>query len=188
MRFEQKAQKPIVKKKNSQISTSKNSDDFRAFKPQFPHIATFVIIVFVDIISKALVWQFPNLLNGAIKPQYNLGMAFSTFATPAFSRQMMIITPLVSIFLILALLRFGNKINEILKYALVVISAGALGNSIDRFAHFSSSKEKVAAVTDFIHYPFFTGNIADIAVVVGAVLAIIGVFKLQNNPSQSQNG
>ena len=66
-----------------------------------------------------------------------------------------------------------KPLNIILSFAFILISAGALGNSLDRLLY--------GFVVDFIdfhyqnwHYPAF--NVADIAISCGAVLLIIDMF------------
>ena len=64
------------------------------------------------------------------------------------------------------------------KWAAMLIAAGALGNAIDRF--------RLKAVADFIdlhangyHWPAF--NIADSAIVLGAGLLIVYIFKMDSS-------
>ncbi|MCI8497392.1 MAG: signal peptidase II [Clostridiales bacterium] len=82
----------------------------------------------------------------------------------------MAVTIVMSLFF-MYLLFFDKVGRPLMRWALMLICAGGIGNLIDRIAH--------GYVTDFIYlkfinFPIF--NIADICVVVGAILFIAGVL------------
>ena len=103
----------------------------------------------------------------------NEGAAFSLFAdsaSPHTVRWALISFSILAILAILgALVRFGSRIN-ITTIGLAMVLAGALGNVHDRIAY--------GSVVDFIevhiysyHWPDF--NVADSAIVVGAILLML---------------
>lgn len=66
--------------------------------------------------------------------------------------------------------------------SLILIASGALGNGIDRLYNYCSSGFKIsyAYVIDFISYMgFFTGNLADVYLVVGCCIMIFYLLKEQ---------
>ena len=64
-----------------------------------------------------------------------------------------------------------KKLNELLRIALALIIAGALGNMIDRFA-FMYVRDMIQFL--FIDFPIF--NVADSAITIGGVLLFIDVL------------
>ncbi len=81
-----------------------------------------------------------------------------------------ILSALVSVGLLVYLLGRGRQLPLFGRTALWIILAGAVGNMIDRFAHHF--------VVDFIHFKvssfdFPVFNVADICVVIGAILLFI---------------
>jgi signal peptidase II len=112
----------------------------------------------------------------------NEGAAFSLFAdsaSPHTVRWALISFSILAILAILgALVRFGSRIN-ITTIGLAMVLAGALGNVHDRIAY--------GSVVDFIevhiysyHWPDF--NVADSAIVVGAILLTLDSVKPRKIP------
>ena len=99
---------------------------------------------------------------------YNSGIAFGIFDGYGnlASNLLLVITIFILIYLIRLLVK--EKV-QIAKFALSLISAGALGNIIDRFID--------GKVTDFLHlefgsFSFFVFNLADAFITLGAILII----------------
>ena len=99
---------------------------------------------------------------------YNSGIAFGIFDGYGnlASNLLLVITIFILIYLIRLLVK--EKV-QIAKFALSLITAGALGNIIDRFID--------GKVTDFLHLEFgslsfFIFNLADAFITLGAILII----------------
>ena len=99
---------------------------------------------------------------------YNSGIAFGIFNGYGnlASNLLLVITIFILIYLIRLLVK--EKV-QIAKFALSLITAGALGNIIDRFID--------GKVTDFLHlelgsFSFFIFNLADAFITLGAILII----------------
>ena len=99
---------------------------------------------------------------------YNSGIAFGIFDGYGnlASNLLLVITIFILIYLIRMLVK--EKV-QIAKFALSLITAGALGNIIDRFID--------GKVTDFLHLEFgslsfFIFNLADAFITLGAILII----------------
>ena len=99
---------------------------------------------------------------------YNSGIAFGIFDGYGnlASNLLLVITIFILIYLIRLLVK--EKV-QISKFALSLITAGALGNIIDRFID--------GKVTDFLHlefgsFSFFIFNLADAFITLGAILII----------------
>jgi len=99
---------------------------------------------------------------------YNSGIAFGIFDGYGnlTSNLLLVITIFILIYLISLLVK--EKV-QIAKFALSLITAGALGNIIDRFID--------GKVTDFLHlefgsFSFFIFNLADAFITLGAILII----------------
>ena len=142
------------------------------------------IFIFFDQLSKK--WMLNNIFDGQrvmeinkylnFVPVWNKGISFgmlSDFMNINFF--MIIITTIISLFLILWFLRTTNKN---LNISLAFIISGALGNLIDRLNY--------KAVIDFIdihinnfHWPAF--NFADSYITIGAFIYIFTIFTSQKN-------
>ena len=99
---------------------------------------------------------------------YNSGIAFGIFDGYGnlASNLLLVITIFILIYLVRLLLK--EKV-QIARFALSLITAGALGNIIDRFID--------GKVTDFLHlefgsFSFFIFNLADAFITLGAILII----------------
>lgn len=110
----------------------------------------------------------------------NTGIAFSMFqgANAVFA----LFTLAVLVFFFLWYRKNKNILPKILSAAFVLISAGALGNLIDRLF--------LGHVTDFIdvsfgsyHWPAF--NVADSCISIGAVLLFIAILKTPKRPVEA---
>ena len=99
---------------------------------------------------------------------YNSGIAFGIF--DGYGNLASNILLVITIFILIYLIRLLVKEKvQIAKFALSLITAGALGNIIDRFID--------GKVTDFLHlefgsFSFFIFNLADAFITLGAILII----------------
>lgn len=126
---------------------------------------------------------FPGILN--LIHTHNPGVAFSLFAdsrSPAVRFMLLAFSIAVIIFLfwLLAAERAGGRIGQI---GMAMILGGALGNVFDRLTQ--------RGVTDFIdlhiqshHWPTF--NVADSAIVIGAALVLLELFRDWGHSSNRQ--
>ena len=99
---------------------------------------------------------------------YNSGIAFGIF--DGYGNLASNLLLVITIFILIYLIRLLVKEKaQIAKFALSLITAGALGNIIDRFID--------GKVTDFLHlefgsFSFFIFNLADAFITLGAILII----------------
>ena len=99
---------------------------------------------------------------------YNSGIAFGIF--DGYGNLASNLLLVITIFILIYLIRLLAKEKvQIAKFALSLITAGALGNIIDRFID--------GKVTDFLHlefgsFSFFIFNLADAFITLGAILII----------------
>lgn len=139
-----------------------------------PSIAI-IILTAIDQITKFIAQSSlmgkadVNFIEGILSFSYhtNEGMAFGLFQGGRYFFLIMAIVILSAIFYYYS--KLGNdKISKLIKVCLILISAGAVGNSIDRFF-----RRYVIDFfqTDFINFPIF--NVADIYVVTGTILLSI---------------
>lgn len=109
---------------------------------------------------------------------FNKGAAFGLFNQTTGSRIFLSIIGLGALFLVGYLLRRPESDSRLFVWALALVAGGAVGNLIDRIAF--------GQVTDFIYvwltssvrwlWPWPGFNIADIALVVGVGLMVLGIL------------
>lgn len=142
-------------------------------------LSVVVIIVFLDQLTKLLIVNNLELLeNIKIIPNFfhleyikNYGAAWGMFAGNKF---IILGVPALAIILFVCLIYFGNfKEKAVSSIGLVLMLAGTIGNYIDRV--------RLGYVVDFLsfrfgsyHYPNF--NVADMALVVGAILLAVEIL------------
>ena len=125
----------------------------------------------------------PGLLN--LVHTTNPGVAFGLFADSENAwRAPLLIAFSVGVIAMLAWLlatgRAGGRAGE---YGIALILGGAVGNVLDRFLHHS--------VTDFIdfhvgNHHWYTFNVADSAIVIGAALVVLELFRDARHPTQER--
>ena len=147
-------------------------------------IAFCLFLVALDLASKAAIMPFllDNgrhfvLWEGIIELQYaeNYGASFGVFEGQTVL--LLVITSLTLAGLVGMLIYLDNNSSKMLRYGLLTIIGGAIGNIYDRVT--------LEYVRDFIEYTFFEtwfgvrfaiGNIADIFCLVGVLMVIVYVF------------
>lgn len=140
----------------------------------------FAILLFIDLFSKGLIMPFLEanggyytLIDGVINLQWamNGGAAFSFLDGKT---GLLIAISVITIVVLFVGLVLTDEKPRLLRYGVVTILAGAMGNLVDRIAF--------GLVRDFIDYSFFNtwfnvnfavGNIADIFCLVGVLMILI---------------
>ena len=159
-----------------------------------------LILLIADIVSKNVIVQNASKIHGGqgggvdIIPGF-LGINYTInnkfvfgwdiFKNDAATRIVFVVISLtISAALIVFLIKKWDKINKFYKACIMMIIAGAIGNSIDRIFYsveylnyYSESAERyISGVVDWIDFYGVWGfnfNIADSAVVVAAIMLIV---------------
>lgn len=137
------------------------------------------IVLFLDLLSKYLIFGLLDtnlkytLIKGffSINPIKNYGAAFSILED---SNILLIsISVIILIYLLLMIRKEKDRFLNYLSYGLLI--GGLLGNLFDRL-FFSYVRDFISFT--FFKYDFAIFNIADIGIVVGAIILIfINIFK-----------
>ncbi|TDT61829.1 signal peptidase II [Fonticella tunisiensis] len=142
------------------------------------NILFILIIAMLDQITKYIAKNTLAGKNISVFKDYleltyveNRGAAFGLFQNMKFL--LIVITAIVIVLMLYYLLK-SKDLNKWMRISLILISAGAIGNLIDRVT--------LGYVTDFIHFyikdmfdwPVF--NVADICVVCGTILLAINIL------------
>ncbi len=144
-------------------------------------ILIFLILVFVDLLSKYLVFNYIDLYKFIkITPFFdvthihNFGVSFGLFSETIPSLYLIIIGLLVVLFVVYLLLNAQNKLEY---WGLFIIICGAIGNIVDRLIN--------GFVIDFIYFhinqyywPAF--NFADIYISIGIIMILFNMLKKFN--------
>lgn len=141
------------------------------------------LLVGIDLFSKGVIMPFLTeqggrytLVDGVLEFRYaeNHGASFGIFSGDTVF--LLVLTILTAIILIGALVYLSDK-PKFLRYGLLTILGGAIGNIMDRAV--------LGYVRDFIDYTFLEtwfgidfaiGNIADIFCLVGLLIVIVYIF------------
>ncbi|MGA8022140.1 MAG: signal peptidase II [Candidatus Acidiferrales bacterium] len=125
----------------------------------------------------------PGLLN--LVHTTNPGVAFGLFADSenAWRGPLLIVFSVAVIGMLVWLLATGRAGGRAGECGIALILGGAVGNVLDRFLHHS--------VTDFIDFHigahhWYTFNVADSAIVIGAALVVLELFRDARHPSQER--
>ena len=140
--------------------------------------AIFAVLVAADQVSKVLaadmlktVGSSAEFIPGFVRFEYceNTGMAWSLLSDKTFL--LTIVSAAMVAILVYFLVRFYKPMPNLIKVAIVVICAGAVGNLIDRIA-FNYVRDFIAF--DFVDFPVF--NIADSCVTIGVIILAAGLI------------
>ena len=137
-------------------------------------LAVVAIILVADLLSKQAAWEYlnsygvktlvPHLFNLVMVPNTGAGFGILQGKTVALT-----VITLIVIAAIVVYLFFALKESEWLRISLVFITAGGIGNIVDRI--------KFGYVRDFLQFAFWTDfpsfNVADSFVTVGAFMLVV---------------
>lgn len=137
-------------------------------------LAVVAIILVADLLSKKAAWEYlnnygvktlvPHLFNLVMVPNTGAGFGILQGKTVALT-----VVTLIVIAAIVVYLFFALKESEWLRISLVFITAGGIGNIVDRI--------KFGYVRDFLQFAFWEDfpsfNIADSFVTVGAFMLVV---------------
>ena len=157
----------------------------RDFRPYLLLIAA--VIILLDRLSKMWIdthvgrGDFITIIPGIFRLShvFNTGAAFSLFAeslSPTIVRNALIAFSVVAVIVVFGMIWRMGKAASATGIALSLILGGALGNLYDRI--------RFSYVVDFlevriVHYHWPDFNIADSAIVVGACLLLLEIFREQ---------
>lgn len=145
-----------------------------------------IIFVFLDLFTKSMIesrfdeGESKVIIDNFLNFTYvlNDGAAFSSFSGKRIF--FLITTSIASLILLFYIIYDSDRLTVLMKIALSLVLAGALGNFVDRVS--------IGEVRDFIHIIYFGKdlpllgedfaifNIADSCVTIGSILLIIGVM------------
>ena len=140
-------------------------------------IITFILLVFADLSSKYLIFNFIDLFRFIkitnfldITHIHNFGVSFGLFAEIIPSYMLVLIGLAVVCFLVFLLV---NSEDDLESWGLFIIISGAMANIVDRFIN--------GYVIDFIYFhvnqfywPAF--NFADIYISIGIIMIILNMI------------
>ena len=143
-------------------------------------IGVCVILIIVDLLTKIFEekdsWNFsviPNFIE-VVSGSRNPGCAFSFLAEASWGQPFLIAVTFILLILLVAFFIFMPERFLILKIAVSMITAGAIGNLVDRISFFE--------VRDFVEIRMFgrmvSCNFADFWIVIGTVIAVIDMLFL----------
>ena len=162
-----------------------NSNSQRDSRPDLLLLAA--IVVLLDRLSKLWIdthvprGNFITIIPGVFRLShvFNTGAAFSLFAeslSPALVRNALIAFSVIAIIVVVGMIwRMGRRVSAS-GIALGLILGGAIGNLYDRI--------RFSYVVDFlevriVHYHWPDFNLADSAIVIGACLLLLEIFRQQ---------
>ncbi len=143
-------------------------------------IGVCVVLVLIDLLTKIFEERYnwncviiPNFIE-IVSGSRNPGCAFSFLAEAAWGQIFLIVITFIMLFLIIGFFILLPERFIVLKVAISMVAAGAVGNLIDRIAF--------QEVRDFVELNMFGNmvacNFADFWIVLGAILAVIDLLFL----------
>lgn len=136
-------------------------------------IISIIIFIIIDQVTKIFLAQDIMLIDGVLKLSnvQNTGGAFGIFSTS------IITVILLNVFVLALMIRFiilkRDYISKLVYLSLLFIIAGGISNLIDRI--FRGYVVDFIDFTQLVNFPVF--NLADIILVIGWIMLIIGVFR-----------
>jgi len=146
------------------------------------------VIVAVDQVTKAIVvshlreGESRRVLGGVLSWTYqrNPGSAFGLF-----QHIPVLFTILAAVIAVVIVVRASRVHDPLVAFALGLVLGGALGNLVDRIARPPGVfRGRVIDFIDFHWWPVF--NVADSAVVIGAVLLLIASFRNERRTKEHE--
>ncbi len=143
-------------------------------------IAVFAVLLTADLVLKYCAqhyeWKFtviPKVIE-VVRVQYNTGAAFSFLDDKAWAQAFFITITFIMLAVMVAAFLLIPKRFVVLKTAVIMIAAGAMGNLVDRLAF--------ACVRDFVNVWMFGSmaccNFADFWITFGVAVAVIDMLFL----------
>ena len=137
-----------------------------------------ILILLIDQFTKAIadfsgvhITLIKNVLSLDIT--MNSGAAWGMFADKEWGQLFFAIVTSIALVAIVVFFIVDKKDSAWLNFSITLISAGALGNMIDRIV-FSS-------VRDFINLQIFNCNVADIAITIGGIMFVVYFLFMDEN-------
>lgn len=141
-------------------------------------IGVCVVLIIVDLLTKIFEekdsWNFaviPNFIE-VVSGSRNPGCAFSFLSEASWGQPFLIAVTFILLILLVAIFIVLPERFILLKISISMITAGAIGNLIDRIAFFE--------VRDFVELRMFgrmvSCNFADFWIVIGTVIAIVDML------------
>jgi len=156
---------------------------------RFIHLGIALSVILADRLSKILILLylkqgtnitiFPHVLR--LSHVHNFGAAFSLFAenaSPLAVRRGLIAFSVAAVLMVFAMLWRTGRQYSLTSIALALILGGAVGNLWDRI-HYSYVVDFIEVTIIRYHWPDF--NIADSAIVIGACLLLLEIFRPQTS-------
>lgn len=152
-----------------------------------------LLVFVIDQVSKWLIVQYIDLGESKsiihnffdITSQRNNGAAFSILEGQRWF--FLVITVIVVAGVIYILQKIKTSRNRLLPFALSLILGGAVGNFLDR-ALYGEVVDFLRFHFSVINYTFATFNLADSAIVCGAILIIIDTFRKERKEKHELKG
>jgi signal peptidase II len=158
-------------------STPTSTSPLRRRRLIFTLVVVTVAVLLVDQLSKA--WAVRELTPGErsdlVGDLLGIQLVFNPGAALSIATGMTWLLTLVAVVVVAVIVRASRRIGSALwAVALGLLLGGAIGNLVDRMLRDPGVAR--GHVVDFIAYgDFFVGNVADIAIVVAAVLIVLAV-------------
>lgn len=141
-------------------------------------------IVFADVTSKR--WALDTLYHGmygetlaGVVPltlAFNKGIAFGLPLPPMVGRWLIIVATFVVLTVLADLFRRAERSDWLRLLSIQLVSAGAIGNLIDRVRWDGGVVDFIGPINlGFMYWPIF--NVADMAITTGAVLLGISLWR-----------
>ncbi len=155
----------------------------------FLFIGIFIWLIIFDVLSKyfaynnlergVIVTAIPGLFNFTLV--YNNGAAWNILADQKWLLCMLSLV--LGLLMMFALIFYFSKLPRALRIALLLATAGAFGNLVDRIGYWGQFGIYKNGVIDFIQFAFWQSfpvfNLADSYLVVGLGIAIVyGIYYL----------
>ena len=145
-------------------------------------VGLFALLLFIDLFSKGMIIPFLEQVSGGFYPLIDGVLSLeqvplndgASFGFLSGQQGLLIAISIIVILVLFVGLVLTDEKPRLLRYGVVTIMAGAMGNLVDRIAF--------NGVRDFIDYTFFhtwfdasfaVGNIADIFCLVGVLMILI---------------
>ncbi|MGM9873521.1 MAG: signal peptidase II [Bacilli bacterium] len=161
-----------------------------------------VLLLIIDFVTKQIVLhnmtvgQSITLIPGFLSIEYvvNYGMAFGiNFNSQLANRIIFVSVSLIgAIILISVFAKKVNKLPKIAKAAIMLMTAGCIGNLIDRafysaeYLNYTTNGVVDWIAFDFGNYQFYRFNVADSCLVIGTIILIIYLIIDESKTSKKE--